>query len=303
MHQRFNFDNMPQVFFCHAYWSPRSAIVFGRCARVRLPSRQFLRGFSLWIFNAISSSVSFELLVGHSQVLWLDNPTTVPVFDPNIFVSCFLRWMTGVLPCLHPCGFYFLIKMMIFPMHVGDRVCPWSLFHCQGNFSVFCSFIRMLQLEETLLCKQCAQCVVCLWLCFVSAVPNVDNFCIFILPIVWIFWLFVALICDLWRWTERSMIILQRHSGSFHFLFFTLDLWGCYQEEFNLLHWKPKVAGESDSQFIFESPAHRFVCFFWGQQMFEYRRPSSWCPFLICTQYTVSGSAEIMHWIVSRFVI
>ena len=37
--------------------------------------------------------------------------------------------------------------------------------------------------------------------------------------------------------------------------------------------------------------------------MFEYRRPSSWCPFLICTQYTVSGSAEIMHWIVSTFVI
>ena len=194
---------------------------------------------------------------------------------------------------------------MIFPMHVGERVCPWSLFHCQGNFSVFCSFIRMLQLEETLLCKQCAQCVVCLWLCFVSAVPNVDNFCIFILPIVWIFWLFVALICDLWRWTERSMIILQRHSGSFLFLsFFTLDLWGCYQEEFNLLHWKPKVAGESDSQFIFESPAHRFVCFFfWGQQMFEYRRPSSWCPFLICTQYTVSGSAEIMHWIVNTLFI
>ena len=45
------------------------------------------------------------------------------------------------------------------------------------------------------------------------------------------------------------------------FSFFTLDLWGCYQEEFNLLHWKPKVAGESDSQFIFESRAHRFVCF------------------------------------------
>ena len=170
----------------------------------------------------------------------------------------------GWLVCFHVSilvAFIFLIKMMIFPMHVGDRVCPWSLFHCQGNFSVFCSFIRMLQLEETLLCKQCAQCVVCLWLCFVSAVPNVDNFCIFILPIVWIFWLFVALICDLWRWTERSMIILQRHSGSFHFLFFTLDLWGCYQEEFNLLHWKPKVAGESDSQFIFESRAHRFVCF------------------------------------------
>ena len=214
----------------------------------------------------------------------------------------------GWLVCFHVSilvAFICFIKMMIFPMHVGDRVCPWSLFHCQGNFSVFCSFIRMLQLEETLLCKQCAQCVVCLWLCFVSAVPNVDNFCIFILPIVWIFWLFVALICDLWRWTERSMIILQRHSGSFHFLFFTLDLWGCYQEEFNLLHWKPKVAGESDSQFIFESRAHRFVCFifFWGQQMFEYRRPSSWCPFLICTQYTVSGSAELMHSIVNTFVI
>lgn len=107
MQQRSNFEYMPQVFFCHAYWSPQSAIVFGRCARVRVPSRQFLRGFSLWIFNAISSSVSFELLVGYSQLLWLDNPTTVSVFDPNISVSCFLRWMTGVLPCLHPCAFYF----------------------------------------------------------------------------------------------------------------------------------------------------------------------------------------------------
>ena len=27
--------------------------------------------------------------------------------------------------------------------------------------------------------------------------------------------------------------------------------------------------------------------------MFEYRRPSSWCPFLICTEYTVSGSVEL----------
>ena len=129
----------------------------------------------------------------------------------------------GWLVCFHVSilvAFICFIKMMIFPMHVGERVCPWSLFHCQGNVSVFCSFIRMRQLEETLLCKQCAQCVVCLWLCFVSAVPNVDNFCIFILPIVWIFWLFVALICDLWRWTERSMIILQRHSGSFLFYLF-----------------------------------------------------------------------------------
>lgn len=130
MHQRFNFDNMPQVFFCHAYWSPRSAIVFGRCARVRLPSRQFLRGFSLWIFNAISSSVSFELLVGHSQVLWLDNPTTVPVFDPNIFVSCFLRWMTGVLPCLHPCGFYFFLSRWWFSQCMSEIGCvrdPFSI--------------------------------------------------------------------------------------------------------------------------------------------------------------------------------
>ena len=213
----------------------------------------------------------------------------------------------GWLVCFHVSilvAFICFIKMMIFPMHVGDRVCPWSLFHCQGNFSVFCSFIRMLQLEETLLCKQCAQCVVCLWLCFVSAVPNVDNFCIFILPIVWIFWLFVALICDLWRWTERSMIILQRHSGSFLFFVFyarpvrmlsgriqssTLETKGCRRVRFPVYFWKP-----SSSFCLF---------FFWGQQMFEYRRPSSWCPFLICTQYTVSGSAEIMHWIVSTFVI
>ena len=163
----------------------------------------------------------------------------------------------GWLVCFHVSilvAFICFIKMMIFPMHVGDRVCPWSLFHCQGNFSVFCSFIRMLQLEETLLCKQCAQCVVCLWLCFVSAVPNVDNFCIFILPIVWIFWLFVALICDLWRWTERSMIILQRHSGSFHFLVFyarpvrmlsgriqssTLETKGCRRVRFPVYFWKP----------------------------------------------------------------
>ena len=163
----------------------------------------------------------------------------------------------GWLVCFHVSilvAFICFIKMMIFPMHVGDRVCPWSLFHCQGNFSVFCSFIRMLQLEETLLCKQCAQCVVCLWLCFVSAVPNVDNFCIFILPIVWIFWLFVALICDLWRWTERSMIILQRHSGSFLFFVFyarpvrmlsgriqssTLETKGCRRVRFPVYFWKP----------------------------------------------------------------
>ena len=37
--------------------------------------------------------------------------------------------------------------------------------------------------------------------------------------------------------------------------------------------------------------------------MFEYRRPSSWCPFLICTEYTVSGSVELMHSIVNTFVI
>ena len=161
-------------------------------------------------------------------------------------------WCASMSPSLWLLFFY--IKMMIFPMHVGDRVCPWSLFHCQGNFSVFCSFIRMLQLEETLLCKQCAQCVVCLWLCFVSAVPNVDNFCIFILPIVWIFWLFVALICDLWRWTERSMIILQRHSGSFLFFVFyarpvrmlsgriqssTLETKGCRRVRFPVYFWKP----------------------------------------------------------------
>ena len=27
--------------------------------------------------------------------------------------------------------------------------------------------------------------------------------------------------------------------------------------------------------------------------MFEYRRPASWAPFLICTNYTVSGSVEV----------
>ena len=118
---------------------------------------------------------------------------------------------------------------MIFPMHVGDRVCPWSLFHCQGNFSVFCSFIRMLQLEETLLCKQCAECVVCLWLCCVAAVPNVHNLCVFIPPIVSRFWLFVAPICDLWRWMERSTMILQRHLVSF-FLFF-------YAKAVRMLSW------------------------------------------------------------------
>ena len=37
--------------------------------------------------------------------------------------------------------------------------------------------------------------------------------------------------------------------------------------------------------------------------MFEYRRPASWCPFLICTQCTVSGAAELMHSIVNTFFI
>ena len=149
---------------------------------------------------------------------------------------------------------------MIFPMHVGERVCPWSLFHCQGNFSVFCSFIRMLQLEETLLCKQCAECVVCLWLCCVAAVPNVHNLCVFIPPIVSRFWLFVAPICDLWRWMERSTMILQRHLVSC-FLFFMRKLSGCYPEQFGLLHWQPKVGGESDTQFIFSMLSWSYFVF------------------------------------------
>jgi hypothetical protein len=45
-------------------------------------------------------------------------------------------------------------------------------------------------------------------------------------------------------------MILHRHLVSFVFWFFTLDLSGCYPEKFNLLHWKPKVAGESDPQFF-----------------------------------------------------
>ena len=150
---------------------------------------------------------------------------------------------------------------MIFPMHVGERVCPWSLFHCQGNFSVFCSFIRMLQLEETLLCKQCAECVVCLWLCCVAAVPNVHNLCVFIPPIVSRFWLFVAPICDLWRWMERSTMILQRHLVSFFCFFLMRNLSGCYPEQFGLLHWQPKVGGESDTQFNFSMLSWSYFVF------------------------------------------
>jgi hypothetical protein len=43
---------------------------------------------------------------------------------------------------------------------------------------------------------------------------------------------------------------LAQALGVFFFGFFTLDLSGCYHEKFNLLHWKPKVAGESDPQFF-----------------------------------------------------
>ena len=202
--------------------------------------------------------------------------------------------------------FIFFIKMMIFPMHVGDRGYPWSFFHCQGNVSVLCRFIRMLQLEETLLCKQCAECVVCRWVCFVSAVPNVHNFCIFILPIVSIFWLFVALICDLWRWTERSTMILHRHLVSFVFLVF-------YARPVRMLSWEiqsstleTKGCRRVRSPVFFWMPSWSYCLFifvFRGQQMFEYRRPSSWCPFLICTQHTVSGSVELMHSIVNTFFI
>ena len=37
--------------------------------------------------------------------------------------------------------------------------------------------------------------------------------------------------------------------------------------------------------------------------MFEYRRPARWCPFLICSNYTVSGSVELMHSMVNTFFI
>ena len=57
-------------------------------------------------------------------------------------------------------------------------------------------------------------------------------------------------------------MILHRHLVSFFWFFFTLDLSGCYHEKFNLLHWKPKVAGESDPQFFFECRADRIVCLF-----------------------------------------
>ena len=45
-------------------------------------------------------------------------------------------------------------------------------------------------------------------------------------------------------------MILQRHLVSF-FVFFMRNLSGCYPEQFGLLHWQPKVGGESDTQFIF----------------------------------------------------
>ena len=55
---------------------------------------------------------------------------------------------------------------------------------------------------------------------------------------------------------------LAQALGVFFLGFFTLDLSGCYHEKFNLLHWKPKVAGESDPQFFFECRADRIVCLF-----------------------------------------
>ena len=191
---------------------------------------------------------------------------------------------------------------MIFPMHVGDRVCPWSLFHCQGNFSVFCSFIRMLQLEETLLCKQCAECVVCLWLCCVAAVPNVHNLCVFIPPIVSRFWLFVAPICDLWRWMERSTMILQRHLVSF-FVFLCETCQDAILNNSVFYIGNQRLVESLIPSLFFPCWADRILSFvlFWGHQMFEYRRPARWCPFLICSNYTVSGSVELMHSMVNTF--
>ena len=187
-------------------------------------------------------------------------------------------------------------------MHVGDRVCPWSLFHCQGNFSVFCSFIRMLQLEETLLCKQCAECVVCLWLCCVAAVPNVHNLCVFIPPIVSRFWLFVAPICDLWRWMERSTMILQRHLVSF-FVFLCESCQDAILNNSVFYIGNQRLVESLIPSLIFPCWADRILSFvlFWGDQMFEYRRPARWCPFLICSNYTVSGSVELMHSMVNTF--
>ena len=190
-------------------------------------------------------------------------------------------------------------------MHVGERVGPWSLFHCQGNFSVFCSFIRMLQLEETLLCKQCAECVVCLWFCYVAAVPNVHNLCVFILPIVSKFWLFVALICDLWRWMERSTMILQRHLVSFFLVFLCETCQDAILNNSVFYIGNQRLVESLIPSLFFPCWADRILSFvlFWGHQMFEYRRPARWCPFLICSNYTVSGSVELMHSMVNTFFI
>ena len=44
---------------------------------------------------------------------------------------------------------------------------------------------------------------------------------------------------------------LAKALGLFFFVFFMRKLSGCYPEQFGLLHWQPKVGGESDTQFIF----------------------------------------------------
>ena len=45
------------------------------------------------------------------------------------------------------------------------------------------------------------------------------------------------------------------------FCFFMRNLSGCYPEQFGLLHWQPKVGGESDTQFIFSMLSWSYFVF------------------------------------------
>ena len=112
-------------------------------------------------------------------------------------------------------------------------------------------FIRMLQLEKTLLCKQSSECAFCLWVCLLYWCRKCQMCIIYYVYPCNSLSISALRGADLWRWTGRSTIIMHRQLGHFIFLDFYLDLSGGYRWQRNLLHWKPEVGSKSDPQFFF----------------------------------------------------
>ena len=79
-------------------------------------------------------------------------------------------------------------------------------------------FIRMLQLEKTLLCKQSSECAFCLWVCLLYWCRKCQMCIIYHVYPCNSLSISALRGADLWRWTGRSTIIMHRQLG--HFIFF-----------------------------------------------------------------------------------